>query len=77
MLCVGSTLEKLLVEALVEAPVHKATFMNLTETLNSQQVKEWTMMVEKWESDPYHAPNPYKVTSESVLKIFTSNTSHC
>ncbi|KIJ37878.1 hypothetical protein M422DRAFT_50215 [Sphaerobolus stellatus SS14] len=61
----GESLKKLL-EALKEAPVHMAVFLAFSKTLDEKQVEEWKAMVEKWESDPHNAPNPYAVTTENI-----------
>ena len=39
---------------------HETVFTEFSSTFSKGTVSRWLQMVEKWETDPVNAPNPYR-----------------
>jgi hypothetical protein len=48
-------------DAVPERSTHTLAFENLNDSLDPEDTKEWTEMVEAWEDDAMQ-PNPFQVT---------------
>ncbi|KAH9836221.1 uncharacterized protein C8Q71DRAFT_708478 [Rhodofomes roseus] len=60
------TLLKKVKTAVDKHVTHQQAFDDFTQVLPAESVQLWTTMVEKWEDDPEHNPNPFAATEPTV-----------